>query len=54
MGPNTAHPVGLPIELRPGDNEVDSDFWRAWLEQNKGSALLSVLAEQEPEKEQGT
>ena len=31
----------LPVELKPGRNEIDDDFWRAWLDQNKGGDLVS-------------
>lgn len=36
-----ADPKSMPVDLKPGRNEIDDKFWRAWLEQNKGNDLLS-------------
>jgi hypothetical protein len=43
---------GPEVELRPGRNEVDPDFWRAWAEQHKGSSLLGMLRVEDQEQDQ--
>lgn len=40
LGIKRAMPVGDPVELRPGDNEIDSDFWAAWFKQFENDALV--------------
>jgi hypothetical protein len=48
--PVAARPVGRPVTLVPGDNEVDAAFWRAWSAQHAGSRLLWHFAVVEPLK----
>lgn len=33
-------PVGDPVELRPGINNVDKKFFATWLKMNSGSDLV--------------
>jgi len=51
----TAKRKGDAVELRPGRNEIDADFWREWAEQNKDGGFLisgSLRAEEERKKEE--
>jgi hypothetical protein len=51
--------IGLPgvtsrrvsdwVEIVPGRNEVDGDFWREWSEQNKVGTLADFLKEEKTE-----
>ena len=36
--------VGGPVVLRPGDNEVDEEFWKAWSLQHGDTLLAQHLA----------
>lgn len=47
-GEKMARQKGDRIELRPGRNEVDADFWREWQAQNKDGELAKHL---DPESE---
>lgn len=50
LGGKEMRRVGPSMELRPGRNEVDDSFWKAWSDQNKGGALgRMVEEEQQPE-----
>jgi hypothetical protein len=53
LGIKSARPKGDAVTLVPGRNEVDDEFWKAWLDGNKDDALLRdgvVRAEEEKEK----
>ena len=47
-GIKTARRIGEPAVLRPGRNEVDAEFWRAWSEQHKGGLAVHFVAEEAP------
>lgn len=47
-GIKTARRIGEPAVLRPGRNEVDAEWWRAWSEQNKDGLAVHFFAEEEP------
>ena len=51
-GVATARRKGAGVVMLPGRNEVDVDFWREWVDQNRGSDLLNVLVEETPEKKE--
>ncbi len=53
-GSYSINPTGVPtakrgeaVELRPGRNEVDAEFWRAWSEQSKGTPLAGAFSAEE-------
>jgi len=37
FGEPVAKPIGDPVTLHNGVNEVDEEFWKAWADQNKDS-----------------
>lgn len=45
----TSRRKGDFVELSPGLNEVDGDFWREWSEQNKVGTLADFLKEEKTE-----
>lgn len=51
-GMKTARRKGPVVELKPGDNEVDADFWTAWLAQNKDGQLIKSGAVKEQKVEE--
>ena len=45
--------TGAVVELKPGRNEIDDEFWQAWLEQNKNSSLIAgKIIEQEKDAQE--
>lgn len=40
LGIRSAVPIGEPVVLRPGANEVDSEFAGAWLRENDDSDFV--------------
>jgi hypothetical protein len=48
LGTEEAIATGAVMELKAGRNEIDDEFWQAWLEQNKNSSLIAgKIIEQE-------
>jgi hypothetical protein len=41
LGIQEARATGVAVELKSGRNEIDDDFWQAWIEQNKDSSLIA-------------
>jgi hypothetical protein len=52
-GLKTARRRGQEVVLKPGENDIDADFWHDWVEQNKGTGLVTLFHEVE-RKEQTT
>jgi hypothetical protein len=42
LGVKSSRPIGAPVPLKHGRNEVDDKFWSEWLEQNKDCSFLSA------------
>lgn len=43
--------ASAPVTIRPGDNEVDVDFWRQWAEDHKDTDLAAHLEERAKARE---
>jgi hypothetical protein len=45
-GAMEARRIGAEVVLRPGENQVDDAFWRAWSTAHAGSALAAHFTEE--------